>query len=131
MTECPIIPSKTDRLAPPSWPKPLARSGSANREQGANRQQPGLKPRQTLRWNGDAAACNLFNLPSNAPETATDPTGSAFSPWATHGPSGFLPERFSNAGHSRSKPKGRTMAHIRKSSSVGKLNCYLVKFRCY
>ncbi len=77
MTKCPIIPSKTNRLVQPNRPKPLVRSGLANH---ANRQQPGLNPRQTLRWNGEATACNPFNLPSNAPETATEQTGSALSP---------------------------------------------------
>ncbi len=80
MTKCPIIPSTADRLAPLNRPKPPVRSGPANRAKGANRQQSGLKPRQTLRWNGDATACNLFNLPSKAPETDTDPTGIALSP---------------------------------------------------
>jgi hypothetical protein len=80
MTKCPIIPSNTDRLPPPNRPKPPVRSGPANRAKGANRQQPGLNPRQTLRWNGEATAFNLFNLPSNAPETVTDPTGIALSP---------------------------------------------------
>ena len=77
MNNCPITPSNADRLAQQNRPKPPARSGPANR---ANRQQPGLNPRQTLRWNGEATAFNLFNLPSNAPETATDPIGSALSP---------------------------------------------------
>jgi len=77
MTECPFIQTTADRLAQPYRPKSLEHSVPAKR---ANRQQPGLNPRQTLRWNGEATAFNLFNLASNAPETATDPTGSALSP---------------------------------------------------
>jgi hypothetical protein len=80
MTECPITPSNADRLAQPNRPKPPVRSGPANRAKGANRQQLRLNPGQTLRWIGEATVCNLFNLPSNAPETATDKTGSALPP---------------------------------------------------
>lgn len=80
MTKCPIITSNADRLAQPNRPKPLVRSVPVNRAKGANRQKSGLNPRQTLRWNAEATACNPFNLPSNVPETATEPTGSALSP---------------------------------------------------
>ena len=77
MTECPFIPSNADRLVQPHWPKSFVRSVPAKR---ANRLRPGLNLRQTLRWNGKATAFNLFNLPSNAPETVTDPTDSTLSP---------------------------------------------------
>ncbi len=80
MTKCPIIPSNTDRLAQPNRPKPTVRSEPESRVKGANRQQPRLNLRQTLQWNGEATAFNPFILPSNAPETATDPTGTALSP---------------------------------------------------
>ncbi len=80
MTECPFISYIADRLAQPNRPTPPVRSGPANRAKGANRQQPGLNPRQTLQSNGEATAFNLFNILSNAPETATDPTSSALSP---------------------------------------------------
>jgi hypothetical protein len=80
MTECPFIPSIADRLAQPNRSNPFVRSEPESRVKGANRQQPWSNPRQTLRWNGEATAFNPFNLPSNAPETATDPTGTALSP---------------------------------------------------
>lgn len=80
MTERPFIPSIADRLAQPNRSNPFVHSEPESRVKGANRQQHGLDPRQTLRWNGKVTAFNPFNLPSNAPETATDPTGTALSP---------------------------------------------------
>jgi len=77
MTKCPIIPFKTDRLAQPNRPKSPVRSGPENR---ASHLQPRSNPRQPLRWNGEATACNPFNHPRNGPEAATDPTGNALSP---------------------------------------------------
>jgi hypothetical protein len=77
MTECPFIPSIADRPAQPYRPKSLVRSVPAKR---ANRLRPGLNPRQTLRWDGQATAFNLINRPSNAPETVTDQTDSTLSP---------------------------------------------------
>lgn len=80
MTKRAIIPSNADRLAQPNRSNPFVRSELVSRLKGANCQQPGLNPRQTLRWNGEVTAFNTFNLPSDAPETATDPTGTALSP---------------------------------------------------
>lgn len=77
MTKRPFIPSIADRLAQPYRPKPLVRSVPAKR---ANRLRPGLNLRQTLRWNREATAFNPLNLPSNAPEAATDPTDSTLCP---------------------------------------------------
>ena len=80
MTECPFISSIANRSAQPNRSNLFVRREPESRGKGANRQQPGLNPRQTLRRNGKATAFNLFNLPNNAPETVTDPTGSALSP---------------------------------------------------
>ena len=77
MTGCPFISSTADRLAQPYRPKPLLRSVPAKR---ANRLRPGSSPRQSLRWNAEATAFNLINIPGNAPETVTDQTDSALSP---------------------------------------------------
>lgn len=80
MTKRPFIQSIVDRLAQPNRSNPFVRSEPGSRVKGANRHQPGSNPRQTLRWNGEATALNLSSLLSNAPETATEPSGSALSP---------------------------------------------------
>lgn len=80
MTKRPFIPSIVDRLAQPNRSNPFVRSEPRSRVKGANRHQPGSNPRQTHQWNGEATVLNLFSLLSNAPETVTDPTGSALSP---------------------------------------------------
>ncbi|MHA3916658.1 hypothetical protein, partial [Halovulum sp. GXIMD14793] len=45
-------------------------------------------------------------------------------------PRSFLPERFSNADHTQAKPKPRTLARIRKSSSFKTFaaRCWKVRF---
>ncbi|WP_420011182.1 hypothetical protein [Tateyamaria sp.] len=45
-------------------------------------------------------------------------------------PRGFLPERFSNAGHRQAKSKPRTLARIRKSSSHPALAAGYTNGRC-
>jgi len=114
MTECPFIPSTEDRLAQPHRPNSLVRSDPTRRAKGAGPLRSELNLRQTLWWNRETA---IFSPHSNASIEVTDPTESALSPKGPLNPRSFLPERFSNAGHSRAKSKDCTLACIRKSSS--------------
>ncbi|PUB08265.1 hypothetical protein DFP92_1413 [Yoonia sediminilitoris] len=77
MTEYPFIPSIADRLAQPNRSNPFVRSEPGSRVKGANRQQPGVNPRQTLRWK---VKTTVFNPHTNASAAASDPTGSTLFP---------------------------------------------------
>ncbi len=66
-----------DRLAQPHRPNSLLRSEPRSRVKGANRQQPGLNPRKTLR---SKVKTTVFNPHTNASAAASNPTGSTLSP---------------------------------------------------
>lgn len=109
MIDCPLIPPTANRLVQPHRPNSLVLSDPADLTKLTIRQQHGLKLGQTLSWNAKIAT---FNLKKNASTAVTGPTDSTLSPQIPTSPRGFLPERFSNAGHSRAKPKDCTLARI-------------------